>query len=329
MRPRTTTLATTLLGLLALTACSTTAPATQESAASGFPVTVTNCGRDVEIPSPPERVVLLESAPVTILDGLGVMDKVIARAGTFPDAYYDDEVAAEISALPALSDDLDASGHLQISQEVVVAQSPDLVLGLPDGLTREGMADAGAAVLVDEQMCSESAGAGPATFNAVYDQVNRLGAVFGVKSEADKLNADLKSRVDAIAEQPAPTEVKTAAVLYPSTGGGPLYAYGTGSMAEPQLDALGVDNVFADTDERVFEVQPEELVARNPDAIIVLHQNSNASSMIDAVASLPGAETITAVKNDKVTAQLFNFTEPASPLTVTGLENLSKVLRDS
>ena len=321
------TLAPALLGLFALTACSSTEPAAQDPAASGFPTTVTNCGHDVEIPHPPERVVLLESAPVTVLDGLGVLDKVIARAGTFPDAYYDDEVAAEISALATLSDELDASGHLQISQEVVAAQSPDLVLGLPDGLTRESMADAGAAVLVNEQLCAESSEAKPATFEAVYDQVDRLGAVFGTQSEADELNTDLKTRVAAVTEQPAPAEVKTAAVLYPSTGGGPLYAYGNRSMAQPQLDALGVDNVFADTDDRVFEVQAEELVARNPDLIIVLHQNSSASAMVDAVTRLPGAETITAVKKSKVIAQLFNFTEPASPLTVTGLENLSEVLQ--
>ena len=41
-------------------------------------------------------------------------------------------------------------------------------------------------------------------------------------------------------------------MLYPSVGGGPLYTYGAASMVTAQLDALGIENVFAGTAERVF-----------------------------------------------------------------------------
>ena len=309
---------------LIVSGCSAPADCHASNSAAGYPVTVDNCGHDVEFSAPPERIVLLESAPVTILEGLGAMDGVVGRAGTFPGDYYPTELAQTIEDIPTLSDDLDASGHLQISQEVVIAQGPDLVLGLPDGVTREALADSGAQSLVDEQYCGRSEE--PATFDAIYDQVDRLGTILGKTEEADTLNRSLKDRVAKVAENHVAGEAKTAAMLYPSTGDGPLYAYGTGSMAQPQLEALGLSNVFADTNERVFEIQSEELVDRNPDVIVILYQNATAEEMTKAVTTTPGADTISAVKAGRVLPQLFNFTEPASPLTVTGLERLSDQL---
>lgn len=296
------------------------------SSAEGYPVAVDNCGHTVEFNAPPERIVLLESAPVTILDGLDAMDKVVARAGTFPGDYYSDDLTHTIEQVPTLSDDLDASGHLQISQEVVIAQSPDLVLGLPDGVTREALADSGAQSLIDEQYCGDSEE--PAKFDAIYDQVDRLGTILDKNEEADRLNEALEDRVEKVVETHTGGKAKTAAMLYPSTGDGPLYAYGTGSMAQPQLEALGLANVFADTDERVFEIQSEELVDRNPDVIVILYQNATAKEMTEAVTATPGADTISAIREGRVIPQLFNFTEPASPLTVDGLENLSDQLSE-
>src|SRR5690606_7927809 len=110
-------------------------------ATEGFPLELPNCEATLTFDAPPERIVLLESAPVTTLDGIGVLDRVVSRAGAFPPGYYDEDLAARIEAIPTLSDEIDASGHLQISQEMVIAQEPDIVLGLPDGVTREAMAD--------------------------------------------------------------------------------------------------------------------------------------------------------------------------------------------
>ncbi|NOV96288.1 ABC transporter substrate-binding protein [Isoptericola halotolerans] len=321
-RSRTARLRPTVPALLAavvLAGCSAAASTTGSSGATDDPVgprTVTNCGVDVALDEAPERVVLLDPAPVTVLDGLGVLDRVVARAGVFDPAYYDDALLARIEAIPALTEEVDATGHLMISSEVVIAQQPDLVLGLPEGLTRDGMADAGAAVLVSPVFCP--GGAGDASFQTLYDQVRDLGTVFGRDDAAAELVESLQDRVGAV-EQVAPDDGRTAAVLYPSVGGGPLYAYGRGSMAQPQLDAAGLENVFADTADRVFEVGVEELVARDPDVLVVLYQG-DVEGIVEEVTALPGAAAITAVRDDEILVQPFNFTEPSSPLTVTGLE---------
>ena len=317
-------LAATTAAVLALTACAS-APATTGPTGGpttpGFPLTLENCGETLTLDAPPERVVLLESAPVTILDALGVLDRVVARAGNFEPGYYADDLRERIEQVPALSDDLDTTGHLELSQEVVIGQSPDLVLGLPNGTTREGLRDGGAAVLVQPTFCAGDAE--PTTFETLYTQIEEYGAVFDRVIEADMLIADLRSRVAAVEDETAGAPQRTAAVLYPTPGGGPLYSYGTASMATPQLAAAGFTNVFADVSERVVEISVEELIDRDPDVLVLLGQG-DVDALVADVAALPGAADLQALREGAVLTQLFNFTEPPSPLAVDGLEQLAE-----
>lgn len=288
--------------------------------ATGFPLTIINCGTEVILEAAPERVVLLDSSPVTYLHMLGVMDKVVARAGTYPVEYFDPDTQTEIDRIPLLTDKLDTSGHLRISQEVVMAQKPDLVLGTADGMNRQTLAAAGIPLLQEPSFCPEPA-ENP-SFAAIGDQLTSYAQVFGVAQRGARAAAELQERVDAILASAPNGRKRTAAILYPTAGGGITYAYGTKSMAHPQLEAAGFSNVFADVDQRVFEVSREELIGRNPDVLILLHSAGDPKAVAGAITSLKGTESMKAIENNNVLVQLFNFTEPASPLSVDGLERI-------
>ncbi|WP_347956772.1 ABC transporter substrate-binding protein [Gordonia aichiensis] len=309
--------------VIGVAGCASSTAVDSGRAPAGFPISVENCGVDVTFQTPPERVLLLESAPVTILDGIGVFDRVVARAGSFPAEYYPAEVAAKVNAVPALTDKMNSSGHLMISQEEVLSQSPDLVLALPEGVSRQALHDAGANALIQQVFCPGAPA--PASFQTLYDEIGRYGRVFDRRTQAEGLVADLRARVADVERRSAGAPQRTAAVLYPTVGGGTTYAYGRGSMAQPQLTALGLTNVFGDVPERVFEVQPEELIDADPDVVILLYQGS-PRGVRQALTSLPGAESMAAITGGRVITQLFNFTEPASPLTVRGLEMLADEL---
>ena len=64
---------------------------------------------------------------------------------------------------------------------------------------------------------------------------------------------------------------RTAAALIFSTEG-PLGAYGTLGTVHDQIEALGLENVFADQKEAYFEVTSESLLKRDPDVLILLSQ---------------------------------------------------------
>jgi iron complex transport system substrate-binding protein len=297
----------------------TEADAQGTDAPDGFPLTVENCGEEITFDAPPERVVLLNSAPVTSLAAIGALDRVIARAGAFPDGYFDDATRGAIADIPSLGDELDDSGHLQISQEVIIDQEPDLIMGLADGMSREGFDAVGIPVIVETAFCPDGGLENP-DFDDIYAQVSFHGEVFGLEDAAAAAVSDLQERLDAIESAIVEDgEERTAATLFPTIGGTP-FAYGTRSMAHPQLEAAGFTNAFADTDDRVFEVTIEELLDRDPDVLILLHVDGEPGPVEDAVTSLPGAEGLTAVQNDDVLVQLFNFTEPPTPLSLDGLE---------
>lgn len=307
-----------LAGALLLGSCGLVGDADDDGrpASEGYPRTVENCGAEVTFDAPPDRVVMLKSSAVPFLAALEVLDRVTARAGEYPRDYYDDRTWARLTEIPALTGRSDTSGHLQISKDAVIAQEPDLVLGEVENLSRETLAAVDVPLLEEPAMCAE--GIDDPGFDDVASQLRTYGEVFDREELAEEVAADLEERVAGLTVEEG-GDRRTAAVLYPTVGGGVTYAYGTRSMAHPLLEAAGFDNVFADTDKRVFEVGVAELLDRDPDVLLLLHSAGEPAAVEEAVTSLPGAETLTAVREDQMMPLLFNYVEPPTPLSVEGL----------
>ncbi|KRF19342.1 ABC transporter substrate-binding protein [Nocardioides sp. Soil797] len=307
------------LAAVVLTGCGLVGGTDETATVEGenYPVTVDNCGAAVTFNREPERVVMLKSSAVPFLAELGVLDRVKSRGGEYPRDYYDDQTWAQLEEIPALTSRTDASGHLLISKEVVINQEPDLVLGEVDNLNRDTLSSSEIPLIEEPAMCAE--GLDDPGYDDVVDQLRTYATVFDRRDEGEIAVRELKKDLAELTAR-ADGETRTAAVLYPTVGGGVTYAYGTRSMAEPQLEAAGFSNVFADTDKRVFEVTTEELLARDPDVIIALHTTADDDGVTEAIADLPGADSLTAVRNGDVMPLLFNYVEPPSPLNLRGLE---------
>lgn len=284
-----------------------------------YPVTVENCGNEVTIESEPTNVVMLKSAVVPFLTSVGVLDHVSAKAGVYPDGYFSDETKQQIADIETLTDRVDASGHLLISKEAVIERDPDLVLGQTDNLSHASLAEVGIPSLEASGLCTSNLP--EPGFQQIYDELEMYGTVFNREDEAAKAVAGLKDRVEEITSG-VTKGGRTGAVLYPTVGGGTTYAYGNTSMTDPMLEAAGIENVFGDQDERVFEVTLEKLLEEDPDVLVLLHSDGDPQAVEDAVTNLPGADSLTAVREGNIHTELFNFGEPASPLAVDGLERL-------
>lgn len=317
--------ATAALALSAtlLAACGSDEPteaATTNADDGHYPVTIENCGDEVTFDAEPTNVMLLKSAWVPYLDALGVIDHVSAKAGAYPEGYFDEDTMAQIGEIESLTERLDASGHLLISREAVVEREPDLVLGHVDNLGRESLAEVGIPMLEVGGLCPTDVP--DPSFENIYTEMAEFGQVFNREAEAEEAAAALKERVEAAKASVPADESRTAAVLYPTIGGGTTYAYGNRSMPHPQLEAAGFTNVYADVDERVFEVTLESILEEDPDILILIHSDGDPADVEAALTGLPGADRLTAVREGQVLTQLFNFSEPPTPLAVEGLERI-------
>jgi iron complex transport system substrate-binding protein len=311
----------------AVSAAESTAESEAEPATASFPMTVQNCGVDVVFEQSPQRVVLLEAAGVTLLDSVDALDRVIARVGTYPTEYYSDDVNAAIAAIPELASGTGQTGGVEISLETIIDTDPDLVLGYEtETITRDALANSGIDLYVIPPFCDE---APPVSFESIYAEVELYGRIFDNSAAADTVADELRATVDDLVAEPV-AEGTTAAALYVSSQGPPLYVYSSLGMVHPQMEALGLVNLFADLPERVPEVSLEELIDRNPEVLILLYAEPDvpAEQIVAQVVDAPGADAISAVANGRVHPLLFNFAEPPSPLVVEGLEILRGVLAE-
>lgn len=293
----------------------------------GEELAVENCGVSVTLAGPPQRILALDSAPLPALDALGGLDRVVATAGDVPLDSYSPRLAAQVGAIPALTDRVDATGHVQISLEAILGARPDLVLGTAESAPRAALADAGIPQLVEPAYCDGLDG--PAEWDDARDQVRTYARVLG--ADAGPVLDRLDARLAALEERAAasPQADARVAVLYPSPGGAPPYAYGAGSMSNAVVLSAGLQNVYAERSERVFEVGAEDLLARDPDWIVALHAGTDEAEVLGSLAAMPGGDGLRALREGRVVPMALNLAEPPGPLALDGLERLLGSLEET
>lgn len=332
MKPRSALLAAVCVVALGLSACGGgsakvaeppkaeggSSPKVAESAAYQ-PTEVTACEQKMTIAKPPERVVIMNSTGLSAMAELGVLDRVAARFGVVDTSIFDKESAAKIEEMKVLESASSGSGHFDLSMETLLSVKPDLVVSGKSSLDVDKLRQAGVPLYVPAAYCDT--GADKATFDGVYKEVETMAAIFGKQDKAKEINASLKERLAKV----KPTATGTAVAVFVTPGDTRFYAYGMSSMVTPELEAVGLKNIFADHSQRVFEVSMESLLEKNPDYIVVLYQKDEKGA-IDTFKSAHGALDLKAAKSNKIISLLFPLVDPPSPLSVDGVEKLGEVL---
>lgn len=318
-------LALAATGALLISGCSsaaapTSSPSTASSGAA-FPAKVMNCGREVVIEAEPQRIFMVNSDDISFLSALDSLDRVIARTADPLPGVYSAEDEELVLSIPLTSTEKNATGGSVISTEAVIATEPDLVLAPESAVDVEALAAAGIPAYSPPAYCAEPEAASAATFDKVYEQVETYGVMLGQQELAESVIAELKTQVS----EPAPAQ-GTGVALYVPAGGGTLYPYGAPSMITPIFTAAGLENVYADADERVFEVNLEDLIQRDPETVVLLYSDGTPEAAVANFTGVVGVEELSAVKNDRVVTLQFPFTDPPNPLSVAGVSKLTEEL---
>jgi iron complex transport system substrate-binding protein len=284
---------------LGLAGCSTPAasPASSPSASpsatqTASAVTVDNCGFDLTVATPPERIVTIKSTSTETLLALGLGDRIVGTA--FPDGPVPEEWAAAAADIPIIS-------NFAPSQEAVLALEPDFVYGgWESNFTAEAAGERstldslGIGSYVSPAACKGDGYKPDAlTFDLVFDEIIEAGRVFGADDAATELVATQSAQLNTV----TPDDRGLSALWYSSGTDVPYVGAGIGAP-QMMLDQLGVTNVAADVDDTWSSLSWEAIVDADPDVIVLVDASWNtADSKVALLESNPATSELTAVKN--------------------------------
>ena len=296
----------------------TAAGAAGTEGATTYPVTVDNCGFEVTFDSAPQRVLTVKSSTTEMLLALGLSDRVVATA--FPDGPVPAWLADAAAGNEAVAAPLTPQAP---GPEAVTEVEPDLVYaGWESNLTAESAGDRGTlATLGVASYVSPSACKGeaympdPLTFDDVFADITEVGTVFDVPAAAEELVAQQRSELDAV----VPDDRGLTALWYSSGTDIPYVGAGIGA---PQMimDAAGLTNIAADVHDTWTPFGWEDVVAADPDVIVLVDAAWNtADSKIEMLEENAATANLTAVRGQRYVVVPFAATE-------AGVRNVSAVV---
>lgn len=141
-----------------------------------------------------------------------------------------------------------------------------------------------------------------ATVNEIYEDFLNLGEIFNVLDRAEAVNAKIKNDLAAVEETLSSVENPIRVMGYDSAANGAV-VIGTGINNEI-IKMAQAENIFDDQDKSYPEVSWEEIVERNPEAIIVLEYSVETGGetyeeKVEFLRNHPALSDVDAVKNNR------------------------------
>ncbi|GAA4677898.1 ABC transporter substrate-binding protein [Gordonia humi] len=328
--------AVALAGSVALLAgCGSSDDSSPHSTAEGFPVSLANCGEQVTVDAPPQRIVSLNQGTTEALLSLGLADRM---AGT---ATWTDPV------LPSLAEENDKVKRISNdwpSFESVLAEDPDLVTAsfsstFDKGGTapRSRFTELGVPTYLAPSDCEgkdDTGGDGSRstdfTLDLVYKEITQLGELTGTSDRAAEVVADLKKRVATAADS---VHAQGTTVLYWFSDSESPYMAGCCGAPGVISRELGLKNVFDDTRDEWPQISWEEVASRNPQVLVIgnltrdIQSGESAQKKIDFLESNPVTREMDAVKNKRYIIATGAEMNP-SLRTAYGVQNVADGLRE-
>ena len=310
-------------------------------AATQYPLTLENCGRQVTFERAPEKIVSIGQGMTEGLFSLGLADKVAGTAvwvGPVLPQY-----AEANSRIKRLADN-------DPSFEAVVGQEPDLVaaefewhVGAQGSVgKREQFADLGIETYIAPADCvakiNTDGGDGVRetlfTMDLVYREIAELSEIFDVKDRGDALIAELKKReADAVASVAGAAGKNLPVVFWFSSKevNGDAFIAGKNSAPAYILKTIGAKNVV--TTEEEWPLVGWETIAQANPAVIVLatmdrrrYAADDPKVKIDFLENDPVTRELDAVKNKHFVMMDAQSMNPTIR-TIDGIETLANGIK--
>ncbi len=225
-------------------------------------------GTLMTLEAPAQRIISLAPSTTEILFAIGAGDQVVGREDftNYPE---------EALALPSIG-----GTWGDLNTEAMLALEPDLVLAAPLTTTEQvaSMTDVGLNVFLMPN---------PTTMEEMYDLLRTAGKITGHEEETETLIEGLVTRVEAVMAVIA--EAETIPVVFYELDGtsdpAAPWTTGPGTFIDTLITMAGGQNVTADLEGEWVQLSVEELIARDPDVILL--GDAIWGVTVESVASAP------------------------------------------
>ncbi len=301
--PAAALLAVLLTGSL-LTACASASPTASSSAkpTNGYPVTVTSCGVPVTYDRAPARAVSNDINTTEDMLALGLEPHMVGDFGAVGDGPVGQPIPPAFQAGFAKVRDVDPSNYFTL--EELIGLHPDFLFagwdyGLQTGTnyTPTYLAKFGIKTLVLSESCARVQTGPPlVSLNDTYQDLRNLGAIFGVPQRAAQLVAAMQAQVAAVRAKVAGLAPITV-FDYDSGESAPFTGAGLATV-NAEIDLAGGTNIFASLKESFDSVSWEQVVAAQPQCIIINDYGTPTAAQKEKfLDTFPATKSLPAVKN--------------------------------
>lgn len=264
-------------------------------------------GNTVELDGPAQKIVSLAPSNTEILFAIGAGSQVIGR-----DALSDYPVEAlDVADI--------GGGFGELAIETIVSLEPDLVLAAditpPEQV--EALTEVGLTVFALNN---------PNDLPGMYENLRMVAQLTGHEEETEAMVADFEARVTAVSEAVAAVEEKPL-VFYEidGTDANAPWTSGSGTFVDTLITMSGGDNVGAVLEGAWAQISVEELIAQNPD-IIILGDFTWGGVTPEDVAARDSWMDLTAVQDGNIHTFDDNLVSRPGPRLVEGLETMALLL---
>ncbi|MFJ8094938.1 ABC transporter substrate-binding protein [Streptomyces griseofuscus] len=252
------------------------------ASASGYPVTLDNCGVKETFAKAPSRVVVMNGASVaevSTLLALGLGDRIVANE----QGYGMSEVPGRAAAIKKLpTGGVKLNDAYDIPREAMLGLRPDLVLSTTsygfdqkNGFaTRGQLKDVGANTYVSPRGCRQDTSG--MTIADSYRLLRDMGKVFGVSDRAEKLIAASEKNIAAVTAKVKGEKKPKVMVLFSnmSMGGNDFSSVVAKGIYNDILARAGGSNAFENASRTSFaDLSKEKVAATDVDALVVIGYN--------------------------------------------------------
>lgn len=289
-----------------------------------YPVTITTydaSGQEITqtFTEAPNRIVTNNLSATETLIELGLGDKIVGMMT--PDNEVTSSYKTAVEQITKLRD------KKTISKEVILSAMPDIIVGRAAMFSENSL---GTAISWNENNVGvyaqqASVSTSSATMESVIEDVRNLGVIFNVQDKANKYADELQQKLDQVNnESVKTTELKNALVMC-AYNGNTFGAYKS-TLQEQMLNTLGYTNKATGTS----GLSLENLITMDPEIIIYVTSDRNATNDVTAVENLYSQETILdvpAIKNKKVITISYDDFMDYGPAVFDALTTIADALK--